>query len=269
MWQGNQSKNESFGGGGAGGFVKGESPSASQGASANKTKRSDNVVPVTVAFMHHCMQNYDRVKIGNIDIATVKIIGLVRSISQAASNITYEIDDLTGKPLTVKRWQDSASSDRFMPVENTYVVIIGNMRTFQGKHMLTALKVRPLNSLNELTAHLLEVMHAKISLERGVNVEMANVAGGSHVPSATGFASGAGGTTADDSSNPHGLNPQQLKVYNIIKSNISEAGCSTDDICRQLNNQSRDSIKKIIEFMSGEGHIYSTVDEDHFKTTDC
>ncbi len=40
------------------------------------------------------------------------------------------------------------------------------------------------------------------------------------------------------------------------------------DICDYLKSFSENKIKEALEFLSNEGHIYSTVDDEHFKSSD-
>lgn len=72
-----------------------------------------------------------------------------------------------------------------------------------------------------------------------------------------------------DSSNSLSLNPKQLKVYTVIKRCQDEAGYSASDIQKILpEKMSLPEIEKIITFFIEEGHIFSTIDENHYKVTD-
>ena len=51
-------------------------------------------------------------------------------------------------------------------MENTYVKVFGVLKTFEEKHTIMAHKVMPLEDLNELTAHLLEVVQCKLYFTR-------------------------------------------------------------------------------------------------------
>ena len=52
----------------------------------------------------------------------------------------------------------------------------------------------------------------------------------------------------------------------MIQSVSSEEGCSMSDIEAYLKGQlDVDGIKKTIDFLSSEGHIYPTIDDDHFQ----
>lgn len=50
--------------------------------------------------------------------------------------------------------------------ENTYVRAYGHVRAFQGKHSVVAFKLMPLTDMNELSCHLLEVVHAHMVLSQ-------------------------------------------------------------------------------------------------------
>ena len=46
--------------------------------------------------------------------------------------------------------------------ENTYVRVFGNIRSFQNQRSLVAFKITPILDMNELTTHLLEVVHSHL-----------------------------------------------------------------------------------------------------------
>lgn len=80
---------------------------------------------------------------------------------------------------------------------------------------------------------------------------------------------GDNGSGYMDSSNSLSLNPKQLKVYTVIKRCQDEAGYSASDIQKILpEKMSLSEIEKIISFFIEEGHIFSTIDENHYKVTD-
>ena len=45
----------------------------------------------------------------------------------------------------------------------------------------------------------------------------------------------------------------------------SEEGLAINHVFQQLPGLSPQQIKKAVEWLSDEGHLYSTVDEDHYK----
>jgi len=72
-----------------------------------------------------------------------------------------------------------------------------------------------------------------------------------------------------DTANSLSLNPKQLKVYMVIKRCQDEAGYSASDIQKILpEKMALPEIEKILSFFIEEGHIFSTIDEYHYKVTD-
>ena len=58
-------------------------------------------------------------------------------------------------------------------------------------------------------------------------------------------------------------------VYSIIRQTVDESGCDRDTVFSQAKKtMSKADMDKALDHLSSEGHIYSTIDEDHFKTTD-
>ena len=58
-------------------------------------------------------------------------------------------------------------------------------------------------------------------------------------------------------------------VYRMLRSCLQEEGLSRDDLYRQVNSKmSRNDMDNALEYLSNEGHIYSTTDDNHFKSTD-
>lgn len=67
----------------------------------------------------------------------------------------------------------------------------------------------------------------------------------------------------------NGLTVAQNQVLNLIKACPRPEGLNFQDLKNQLQHMSVASIKLAVDFLSNEGHIYSTVDDDHFKSTDA
>ena len=58
-------------------------------------------------------------------------------------------------------------------------------------------------------------------------------------------------------------------VYGIIRQTVEEPGWDRDTIFRKaIKSMSKSDIEKALDYLYWEGHIYSTIDEDHLMTTD-
>ncbi|OBS58896.1 hypothetical protein A6R68_09992 [Neotoma lepida] len=67
----------------------------------------------------------------------------------------------------------------------------------------------------------------------------------------------------------NGLTVIQNQVLNLIKACPRPEGLNFQDLRNQLQHMPVASIKQAVDFLCNEGHIYSTVDDDHFKSTDA
>ena len=66
--------------------------------------------------------------------------------------------------------EDTPDNERTLAMrENTYVRLYGHMRAFGGKTSVVAFRVVPIVDMNELTMHLLEVMHSQMVLTQSVS----------------------------------------------------------------------------------------------------
>lgn len=220
--------------------------------------RHDNVVPCTVAQIH--MMGQDTLTVGSLEVQYVSLVGLVTSVDQQSTRVNFHLDDRTGPPIEGLIFAQEEEQQRVLHhlVEGSYVRAVGPVRSMEGKRQLKAFKVFPVNDLNELTLHLAEVLHANMVLRAGP--PSASV---KHEPMDTGNNSFLGGATSN-----LGLNQPQKLVYEVIRECNTSFGISFDDICSRLKSLNKSSIRDVVEFLANEGHIFTTMDDEHYKATD-
>ena len=79
---------------------------------------------------------------------------------------------------------------------------------------------------------------------------------------------GSAGYVSSSSNQTFGNKNYDL-VYGLIRQSTEEAGIDKDSIFNQAKKtMSKVEMDNALDFLSSEGHIYSTIDEEHFKTTD-
>merc|ERR1711935_440474 len=150
-----------------------------------------------------------------------------------------------------------------------YVRVVGKTRMYQDQLQVTAFDVTPVIDHNEVTYHFLNC--AAVHLKNTTTAPAAAAASGSLNP---GFAYGARPDVVAEAK-PMAmdvggdLSGVQSKVLAIIAENsLSEEGVGITTLCSQLGaSVSEAEIRNAIDFLSSEGHLYSTIDEDHFKAT--
>ncbi|CAL1610329.1 unnamed protein product [Knipowitschia caucasica] len=277
MWnQGGYSDN-TMGGGytqSPGGFA---SPSMSQGGEKKGRTRATQIIPCTVSQLMSASQADESFKVGDVDVAQVTIVGIIRSTDKSMTNIQYKVDDTTSAPMDVKQWVDTEDPgvDGTVLPPGTYVKVSGNLRSFQNHRSIVAFSLRPLEDMNEITSHMLEVVHAHMALAKPQSMPSAGGMNSSMAPMSRTNMGTMGSTGPVGGGYPgatnmvnNGLSASQNQVLSLIRSCSDAQGISIQDIKQRLSGISINIIKQAVEFLSNEGHIFSTIDEDHYKSTD-
>jgi len=229
-------------------------------------KRGNNIVPVTIAQILTAKHEDDVFVSGNLDVFQVSFVGLIKAVNESPTRIDYEIDDMSGPPIEVRHFNETdenedggqTSSSNAFPV-NTYVRVNGLLRAFGGKRTVNCHQMSPLADVNEITCHMLEVIHAAATSQQQQQQQQ------------QGGASSSGAGSVDmggDGGQIPGLTPLQSQVQIIIRKETCDRGCSVDDICQSLRSVAPKAIREAIEFLSIEGLIYSTIDDEHYQATD-
>lgn len=140
---------------------------------------------------------------------------------------------------------------------NTYARVAGLLREQNDKRYILIIRMSPLQDLNELTTHILEVtfatLKAEVLAQKNKNV-IDHSADGNERPS--------------EDSPYYGMTGDQTLVYKIIHAqNDTESGIERSDIKAQVPRRILSDIDNILEFLVSEGHIYTTSTDNHFKTT--
>ncbi|XP_074782179.1 replication protein A 32 kDa subunit isoform X1 [Athene noctua] len=273
MWSGHGTFDTGYGPVGSSGLAGGytQSPGgfgSPAGTQAEKKQRirSQNIVPCTVSQLLAAEQVDETFRIHDVEISQVTVMGIIRHAEKAPTNILYKVDDMTAAPMDVRQWVDTdeAGGENVVVPPGTYVKVAGHLRSFQNKKSLVAFKIMPLENMNEFTTHILEIVNAHMILRK-------NLMSASRVPQS--FSSGGmgemGGYGGGGSLPVNGLTAHQSQVLNLIKNCPVPEGMSLQELKLQLHNMSMSTIKQAVEFLSSEGHIYSTVDDDHYKSTDA
>lgn len=141
---------------------------------------------------------------------------------------------------------------------NSYARVIGAVRQQQDTKSIMIYKIRPVKSINEVNTHYLEVINARYQAEeyyRGNN----DGAGDIKMETASQVNAAVAGT--------QGPTGKSLAIFKVIQASGSanpDRGISIQELCSKFAHISAAEMRSIIDNMSGEGHIYSTIDSDHF-----
>lgn len=247
------------------------SPSTSE---KKKAERLTNVIPCTIAQIHQMSESDENLKVGSLMAKIVTFVGIVESVDVQTTKITYIMDDSTGPSIEVQIWigeSEDASKKMNILQENKYARVTGAVRSMKGKRHVIAFNISAIKDMNEITMHIAEVMHTSMAVD--VMDKQALNGGSTNTFETTNTTfSGMTNTTSDTFGMDSGISrrlskPQQL-VLQAVNSCKDEQGINVCELYNSLKSLNRQSIQDALEFLSNEGHIYSTIDENHYKSTD-
>uniref|UniRef100_A0A0P4VYW3 Replication protein A C-terminal domain-containing protein n=1 Tax=Scylla olivacea TaxID=85551 RepID=A0A0P4VYW3_SCYOL len=275
--------NTSFGGDNGAGY--GTQQFASPGPEAKRqSRRIESVLPLTIRTVLGLDENNQEYLGTPVNMVTV--MGLIQEVNVTSTKVTYTLNDTTGTICAIK-WLDSETEEEPL-MENTYCQVHGTFKTHQGNKQLLALHLEPITDLNWITAHMLEVVYTALQLQRikteasdsglgkgalagssdGMSNSMVGFGGlaGPGMPGGDMGGSGSGGYSL------MGLTAQQKMVFEVIRSIVDDSentGYSREHIKAKLKGKvTPQQVDNVLFFLSSEGHVYTTVDEDHFRATD-
>lgn len=257
----------------------------SQGTPSSQTKTRRNydeqtLIPVTIKQIITA----DGDPTGGNDISLkdgrtlymVKIVGCVRSFEQKSTNLAIDIEDGTGM-IEAKTWMNEG--DECSAVANmrqeccqdyAFVRVIGQVKEFDGKRHIQATDIRLLGTKNEFTYHLLEVAYSFDKYQKrkesggvGMGVGMGYGIGNmSSMPKTMGakvsMNQGGGNSAAD------------AAVASIKSYGETDTGVDIQNVIADLASQgfSEQEVRNAMENLANEGHVYSTIDENHFSVSE-
>ena len=213
----------------------------------------------------------DGFTVGGREVHQVRVVGNVYNVDKKETKTTYTIEDQTGM-IEATMWVNEeevgeATQERLAKmVLGSYVCVIGAPKEYNGKLSVSAYDVRPIEDFNEITHHFLETMYSFAKHAKKLSAPAAAAR-----PNSFGAfnASSGGGVSAMDTSDAvdGALSPEQSKVFNFYTSEgTGDEGCNVNYVSESLS-MDLTRVKQIVEFLSSEGHLYSTIDDDHHKST--
>ncbi|KAL9695977.1 hypothetical protein quinque_015262 [Culex quinquefasciatus] len=246
--------NDSFGGGGF---------NASSAGGAKDENKAEGVLPLMV---RHILESSEAgIQLFGFQYAMVTFVGIVRHIDHSSTKVTYRVEDHTGQ-VDAHLWLEEGDNMNIPGVLiNTYVRIVGSVRSQGGSKAVMIFKIAQIDSPNEVTTHLLEVLNARYKGE--AYAKSAGIAGGSR-EGGSGEGSTSGGGFMDNEANSMGLSGKQLVVYKAIKSHMSDIGISRKELQSKFPHISPSEMQSITDYMTQEGIVYTSVDSDHFLCVD-
>lgn len=143
---------------------------------------------------------------------------------------------------------------------NTYARVFGAVRHYGDVKSIMIYKIQPAKGINEVNTHYLEVVNARYQAEEYFRAGVSDAANVKMEVESTGY----GDSQIAGTQGPTGKN---LAIFKAIQASgilNPDRGISRQELCKKFSHISEPEMRSIIDNMSAEGHIYSTVDSDHF-----
>jgi len=213
--------------------------------------------------------NEDTFSVDGHELNQVSLVGVIQKPLSQPTNFNFQLDDGTGW-IDVRIW-DSEDSNPFQAEkqekwrEGTYVRVIGHLRSFSNKKSVIAFRVIPVENFNEITYHHLETIYVHLLHKHGP--PSSGQVGG------TNFFQGPpkSHNTANYSARGGGWTDLQRAVHACFweNGNSEPHGLTVDFVVHRLAPRYHEGeIREAVTSLSSEGHLYSTIDDDHFKATE-
>jgi replication factor A2 len=253
------------------------SPGGGGAAKENKFKNLiKHIIPVTGHTITECSQvegETSLFELNQLKFHQVCYLGIIRNVIKRTNDTTYVIDDMTTPSgINVKLQSDEKPEDDMESVEvrpaqpefieNQYVRVYGVIKSLQGQKNLQAFKILPVKELNEITYHMLQCINASIHyLGKANGANMGE-------DSMDMMGNGSSNSGSRTNSNNAGLTTLQAQISSLIKGCKNEGGIHKNTIFATFSTISQKEVMETLDFLSSEGHIYATIEEDLYKTTD-
>ena len=220
----------------------------------------------------------DSFKVDGSELFQVRLIGNILSVSEATTNITYSINDGTGQ-MDVKFWLDdnSATKQRSAEcVEGVWVSVEGNVREYEGRKHILCFNIRPIQDPNEIPHHFLQSILIHCERTRGSLASKQNTVQmsgqGVGQPSLGIQSQGGNFGMSSSSSSSSSTNPLADRIHKIFQQEgmYSDEGLHVQYVFEKVKNEgiTFQQVKQAVDFLGGEGLVYTTIDENHFKSTE-
>ncbi|KAK9055241.1 hypothetical protein SSX86_026323 [Deinandra increscens subsp. villosa] len=239
----------------------------------SKNRDTQTLIPLTAKQINKALlSNDDKVNfiIDGVDVSNVKLVGMVLEKDDRVTNVSFFLDDGTGR-IECNRWiQDPVDTKEMNSIMNgMYVRVHGQIKGFQGKKQLVVFGIKPVTEFDEITHHFVECIYVH-SYNTKLMKQKASISNQTHTPGSA-VKTQAYKTAPSNQFTAHygvhhgveGVEKMVLDYLMFPASLAREKGVHQDELVSQLGIP-LDRIKAAINFLMEEAAVYD-VDDVHYK----
>ncbi|XP_027917879.1 replication protein A 32 kDa subunit A-like [Vigna unguiculata] len=240
----------------------------------SKNRDAQSLLPLTVKQIHDALQSSDdkaNLIIDGVDVNNVTLIGRVCNKAGRVTDVTFVLDDGTGKIECNKWFHEAADTNEAEAIlDGMYARLHGHLKNFQGKRTLNIFHFRPVTDFNEVASHFIDCIHVHLHNSR----IRSSVLNQQHVMNSTPITPAMGYQAqvvppANDFSDQH-VNGQKsaenmiLDFLHLPANRSRNEGVHRDLIAQHLQI-SLEKLMLAIKSLIDEGAVYETI-ADHYKS---
>ncbi|KJH45254.1 hypothetical protein DICVIV_08708 [Dictyocaulus viviparus] len=290
--------NESFSVADAGGWAGDASFTTVAPKEAQSLKVAERLpIPVTISNLHDSANVEEKFEVGDFPFSTVLTMGIVKAVSEQENTLNHVLGDPEDmskefEVLTYNGVSDTESGSNLF-VEGSKVMVVGKLRSLSDRHGIMSYSIREIIDEKEYRAFKLEARIALIYFAKNIPSILRSGMGQSLVGCAAGAPIDADtnsreketlsvfGTqpsriyssivTPPSTGRGHNLVGQRGKIMDLLqreKDNYEAIGLSENEIKKAIGAVNMDSLRKDLQFLVNEGHIYNTTDDEHYALID-
>ncbi|TKY54566.1 Replication protein A 32 kDa subunit B [Spatholobus suberectus] len=240
----------------------------------SKNRDAQSLLSLTVKQINDAFQSIDdktNLIVDGVDVNSITLVGRVCNKAGRITDITFVLDDGTGRIECNKWLQEAADTNEAEGIlDGMYVRLYGHLKSFQGKKTLNVFSFRPVTDFNEIANHFIECIYVHLYNSR----LRTSVPNQQHVMNSTPITPTKGDQAQavpppNQFSGQH-INGQKsveemvLDVLHLPAHRAREEGVPPDVIAQHLGI-SLDKLKLPIKNLIEESAIYEAI-ADHYKS---
>jgi len=204
-------------------------------------------------------------QVAGVEAGLLTLVVQVKQVTRTETGISYMVDDDTGRIEAVHYVESEVAPAQL----NTFVRLFGLLKCGREQNMITVYKLFPVLDRQERDAHLLALVVLPLRLQR-LAAGQARL-----VSTLQPVVGGAGEQQQLQYSWPvqavtQPANPAAIVLLRSIKNCLEDTGISRQQLqLKHRLDMQPSQVDEVLRHLSYEGHVYNTIDENYFKSTDA
>ena len=237
-----------------------------------KRQQEDSITPVTIKQIADATASSAEADefalLTGKPIGLVTVVGKIVSKEETGTHKLLSIDDGTGIACCKEFASEDANGEanEAKMETNEYVRVTGKLKSWNDARYIQVMNCRKITDFNEVAFHFLDAMYAssRFSNEKGSGVAAQATTATGAAPAA--YAMPTSGNNPETSGS---LQQQLLDIYNNPSGPAAgDSGIEIAQMCELLGGKyTLEAIREAVEMLSNEGHVYSTITDDHHRST--